>query len=187
VPTKSKVFNKISDIKPVKVGVNGDDHLLDDNENQNLEKPIANEIEDRPDELPKIKKDSDKEGAVAEISQPGKDEPVKTVAGTKVIEPLQKTEAEIEQANKRPIEPATTQVAENNEINYDHPDSSQKMASNLSDNMQSPKFFDTKEYHLPISQSKHSHGFLVGSIVAGILFATVVAGIALLVLDNLNK
>jgi glutamyl/glutaminyl-tRNA synthetase len=189
VPTKSKVVNKISDIKPVKVGVNGPDHLLDDTDNQNIDKPIANESEETPEISPELENDLDDNAE--EINQPKKDESVKTVAGTRVIAPLEKTEAETEavavQAIEKPIEPATTQVAESNEINYDHPDFSQKMTSNLSDNMQSPKFFDTKEYHLPISQSKHSHGFLVGSIVAGILFATIVAGIALFVLDNLNK
>lgn len=187
MPTKAKVVNKISDIKPVKVGINSDDHLLDDTENQNLEKPIANDAEDKPDELPIVQTDSDKDDTVSEQNLPKQDEPVKTVAGTRVIKPLEKTDSEIEQGNNQLVEQVTTQVAENNEINYDHPDSSQKMASNLTDNMQSPKFFDTKEYHLPISQSKHSHGFLFGSIIAGILFATVVAGIALLVLDSLSK
>ena len=185
MPNKDRVANKISDIKPVKVGVNGADHLLDDTENQNLDKPIANEGEDTPD-LP-LDSQHEAEETNAEPNIPDKDEPVKNVAGTKIIAPLEKTDAEIEKANNTPVEVVTTQLAENNDINYGHPDSSQKMTSNLSENMQSPKFFDTKEYHLPISQSKHSHGFLVGSIVAGILFAVVVAGVALVVLTNLNK
>ena len=183
MPGKAKSANNISDIKPVKLGVNGPDHLLDDNENQNLDTTIANDGEDIPNvpqisqhELKTIDVDGNNENPDAKV--------IKNVAGTKIIKPLEKTAEEIEEANNAVQEPATTQVAD---INYDHPDSSQKMASNMSDNMQTPKFFDTKEYNLPISQSKHSHGFWLGSILAGITFAVVVAGIALFVLNNLSK
>lgn len=196
MPSKTKATNKITDIKPVKVGVNGDDHLLDDTENQNLDKPIVNDAEENSEsklntlsepETEPNNSESAPDDKHVDLNDPSQPEPKRTVAGTKVIAPLKKTDSEIEQVNNQPIQPATTDVAENNEINYEHPDSSQKMASNLAENMQSPKIFDTKEYHLPISQSKHSHGFLIGSVVAGLIFATIVAGLALVVLNNLNK
>lgn len=54
------------------------------------------------------------------------------------------------------------------------PDSSQLASFKLTENMQHPLMYDTKEYHPPISQTAHGPSFLIGSLVAGFIFSVIV-------------
>ncbi len=97
-----------------------------------------------------------------------------TVSGEKRIEPLQNDEPQEktnEDTNK--IEPEE----------HPTPDSSQLMTAKAEEEMQNPKLFDTKEYHLPITQSVHGHGSKAVAIVFGIIFAILALAAALYVLQ----
>lgn len=54
------------------------------------------------------------------------------------------------------------------------PDENDKKTAEATDNMQSPKIYDTKEYFVPIKRTAHSHGG-TGIILAGIISAALVA------------
>lgn len=97
------------------------------------------------------------------------------VAGTKIITPPSHSPTE-EVAAEQPLEAETGTII-NDEPMTGLPDSADKLAHQTEAKMQTPKLFDTKEYHLPISQSTHSHGFLVGSIIFGVLFAIALVGL----------
>ena len=88
------------------------------------------------------------------------------VSGEKRIEPLNKdTTAET------PDEPAVNHEIEDNP----KPDPSQLMTAKAEADMQNPRLFDTKQYHLPITQSVHGHSWLVVSIIFGVIFTVVLA------------
>jgi hypothetical protein len=55
------------------------------------------------------------------------------------------------------------------------PDMSEKKTTELTDQMDSPRIYDTKEYIVPIKDTMHSHGGF-GIVVAGIVSAIVVVG-----------
>lgn len=97
------------------------------------------------------------------------------VAGTRIITPPSHSPTE-EVAAEQPLEAETGTII-NHEPTTGLPDSADKLAHQSEAKMQTPKLFDTKEYHLPISQSTHSHGFLVGSIIFGVLFAIALVGL----------
>lgn len=46
---------------------------------------------------------------------------------------------------------------------------------------QQPRIYDTKKYHVPINDTNHKHGFLLGTIVAGVLTAAIVLGALILI------
>lgn len=46
---------------------------------------------------------------------------------------------------------------------------------------QQPRIYDTKKYHVPINDTNHKHGFLLGTIVAGVLTAIIVLGVLMLI------
>ncbi len=56
------------------------------------------------------------------------------------------------------------------------PDDSQRATATAKDAMQSPTMYDTKAYYVPIGNSQHRHGHVLGAIVAGLLTAAAVAG-----------
>lgn len=56
------------------------------------------------------------------------------------------------------------------------PDTSQRAATTAKDAMQSPTMYDTKAYYVPIGNSHHKHGHVLGAVLAGIITAVVVAG-----------
>lgn len=95
-----------------------------------------------------------------------------TVAGPKVISPLTKN-TEASDHTSGSTEESFKVI--NSEPTDALPDSADKLTARTDAQMQSPKLFDTKHYHLPISQSTHSHGFMVGSILFGVIFAAVMA------------
>lgn len=68
-----------------------------------------------------------------------------------------------------------TDKSENKHLYLDDslPDSSQIASFKLTENMQRPLMYDTKEYYRPISETAHSHGFLIGSIIAGFIFSLI--------------
>lgn len=94
-----------------------------------------------------------------------------TVTGEKRIEPLTKPE---EQSEK----PAANNIAAEPE-EHPTPDSSQIMTARAEEQMQNPRIFDTKEYHLPITQSVHGHGSKVGALLFGVIFAFAVIAAAI--------
>jgi hypothetical protein len=55
------------------------------------------------------------------------------------------------------------------------PDMSEKKTTELTDQMEGPRIYDTKEYVVPIKDTMHSHGTL-GKILAGIISAVIVVG-----------
>lgn len=56
------------------------------------------------------------------------------------------------------------------------PDMSQQLTTKLTNDMQTPRIYDTKEYIVPIKDTMHSHG-TIGILVAGLVSAAVVVGI----------
>lgn len=56
------------------------------------------------------------------------------------------------------------------------PNDSQRATAVAKDAMQSPTMFDTKAYYVPIGNSQHKHGHVLGAIIAGIVTAVVVVG-----------
>jgi hypothetical protein len=54
------------------------------------------------------------------------------------------------------------------------PDENDKRTSDITDNMQSPKIYDTNEYFVPIKNTSHNHGG-AQIILAGLLSASIVA------------
>jgi hypothetical protein len=57
------------------------------------------------------------------------------------------------------------------------PDPDEKRADEVAEGMESPKIFDTKEYHVPIKETRHGHSLALTFLVGGI-FAIVVVGAA---------
>ena len=55
------------------------------------------------------------------------------------------------------------------------PDISEKKTTEMTNEMDSPRIYDTKEYIVPIKDTMHSHG-TTGKVVAGILSALIVVG-----------
>jgi hypothetical protein len=55
------------------------------------------------------------------------------------------------------------------------PDMSEKKTTELTNQMDAPRIYDTKEYIVPIKDTMHSHGGL-GIVIAGIVSAVVVVG-----------
>jgi hypothetical protein len=90
-----------------------------------------------------------------------------TITGEKRIEPLTKQD----ESSSQPTEPEKPHEQEE----HPTPDSSQIMTAHAEENMQNPKLFDTKEYHLPITQSVHGHGSKLGAILFGLIFAVLAA------------
>lgn len=116
----------------------------------------------------------------SENSQLKSQSEVKTAAGLRTIQPMVTANTEEYQS-----EQATVSV--NTQPDLSLPDSTEQLTSKTTDNMQTPNLFDTKEYHLPISQSAHSHNFWLGTIIAGILFTVVIVGGTLLLFSTMNS
>lgn len=55
------------------------------------------------------------------------------------------------------------------------PDMSEKKTTELTDTMDGPRIYDTKEYVVPIKDTMHSHGTL-GKVIAGVLSAVIIVG-----------
>lgn len=68
-----------------------------------------------------------------------------------------------------------SEVTESKDEYHPPVDEKANKTPDATDQVQSPKIYDTTEYHLPISASKHNHGTL-GIILAGIITAIVVVG-----------
>ena len=49
--------------------------------------------------------------------------------------------------------------------------------TNAKEDMQQPRIYDTKQYYVPINDTKHKHGFIVGTIIAGLVTAILVVGL----------
>ncbi len=60
------------------------------------------------------------------------------------------------------------------------PDMSQKLTTDMTDDMQSPRIYDTKEYVVPIHDTMHSHGTM-GKIIAAVVSATVMLAIVIVI------
>ncbi|MEI6237385.1 MAG: hypothetical protein WCP03_02185 [Candidatus Saccharibacteria bacterium] len=67
------------------------------------------------------------------------------------------------------------------------PDPSQPANDDTNQDMQDPKIFDTKEYHVPIGNTHHSHGSLKMALVFGVLCAAIVVGIVLYYVLKVSK
>ena len=94
-----------------------------------------------------------------------------TITGEKRIEPLTKQD----EPSSQPAEPEKPHEQEE----HPTPDSSQIMTAHAEEQMQNPRIFDTKEYHLPITQSVHGHGSKVGALLFGVIFAFAVIAAAI--------
>ena len=117
-------------------------------------------------------KDNTQESTTQDKSpEPVKAEETVTVSGEKRIEPLSQPDnsAEKNLETEKPTEPQEQAT----------PDSSQLMTAKAEAQMQNPKLFDTKEYHLPITQSVHGHGSKFVAVIFGIIFAFLALGAVL--------
>jgi hypothetical protein len=85
-------------------------------------------------------------------------------------------ETETEEPAVEKVEP----VKDLSSIDSILPDTSQRASAVAKDAMQSPVMFDTKAYYVPIGNSQHKHGHVLGAIVAGIITAAIVVGSILL-------
>lgn len=56
----------------------------------------------------------------------------------------------------------------------DAPSSTDLKNSDTTSSMQQPKIFDTNEYFVPIHETSHRHGFVKGSLIAGLVAAILV-------------
>ncbi|MEZ6331240.1 MAG: hypothetical protein R3B12_04510 [Candidatus Saccharimonadales bacterium] len=81
------------------------------------------------------------------------------------------------EAPNEPVEHAQEQKSSISPTAYEAsdslPDMSEKRTTELTDEMQTPRIYDTKEYIVPIHDTVHSHG-TTGKIVAGIVSGLVV-------------
>ena len=96
-----------------------------------------------------------------------------------------KSPVQLSQTTAPATEQAETQTAETEpepvspeqkayEASDSLPDENDKRTAEATDEMQSPKIYDTKEYFVPIKKTAHSHGG-VGIAIAGLVSAAVVA------------
>lgn len=75
---------------------------------------------------------------------------------------------------------ATASPASPYEASDSLPDMSQKLTTEMTDDMQSPRIYDTKEYVVPIHDTMHSHGAM-GKIIAAVVSVTVMLAIVIAV------
>ncbi|MBP9820696.1 hypothetical protein KBC85_00985 [Candidatus Saccharibacteria bacterium] len=47
----------------------------------------------------------------------------------------------------------------------------------ITNNMQQPRIYDTKQYYVPINDTNHKHGFIVGTIIAGVVTAVLAVSV----------
>lgn len=135
-------------------------------------------VSSKPDLLKE--NDSNTDLNSSESSQLKTQSDVKTEAGLRTIQPMATVSAE-------ESEPGQATVNVNSQPDLALPDSTEQLTSKTTDNMQTPNLFDTKEYHLPISQSSHSHNFWLGTIIAGILFTVIIVGGTLFLFSTMNS
>jgi hypothetical protein len=98
----------------------------------------------------------------------------------KIDEP---TESEEEQSEVEELSPPQSVTEEKDEpikesaaVDSILPDDSQRATATAKDAMQSPTMYDTKAYYVPIGNSQHRHGHVIGALIAGLLTAAVVVG-----------
>lgn len=113
------------------------------------------------------------------IAPPSEGSDVTTVPqAAKEPPPSQETSEPIKSTTVSTVDEPTvsTRTTSPYEASDSLPDMSQKMTTEMTNDMQSPRIYDTKEYIVPIHDTMHGHG-LFGKIMAGIISAAVVLGI----------
>lgn len=96
-----------------------------------------------------------------------------------VSKPAEDNEKPAEEPKEENNEPPVSAADKAYEASDSLPDENDKKTAEATDEMQSPKIYDTKEYFVPIKKTAHSHGHL-GVVIAGIVTAIIVAaGVAL--------
>ncbi len=74
--------------------------------------------------------------------------------------------------------PAAPPPASPYEASDSLPDMSQKLTTEMTNDMQSPRIYDTKEYVVPIHDTMHGHGG-VGKVVAAVVSAAIMLAVVI--------
>jgi hypothetical protein len=77
-----------------------------------------------------------------------------------------------------PEEKTTTGPASSYEASDSLPDLSEKLTTEMTNDMQTPRIYDTKEYVVPIHDTMHSHGTM-GKIIAAVVSVVVVLAVVI--------
>ena len=87
-------------------------------------------------------------------------------------------------------EPTQSEKVKPAEVKKEAPTSTDLNIDSLSSNnidtkdTQQPRIYDTKQYYVPINDTKHKHGFIVGTIIAGVV--TAVLAVSVLVIISMS-
>jgi hypothetical protein len=160
------IVDAVSEPEPEKKAVVHQELILTPPTESSLTAP---EIAENNDSVPAPKEVSEESPVAPDAVDVEKDEPVDALE--KDEEPSAPTE-EPEDDKQEPVK----ELAAFDSI---LPNDSQRATATAKDAMQSPTMFDTKAYYVPIGNSQHKHGHVVGSILAGILTAAIAVGAVL--------
>lgn len=139
--------------------------------------PLSENVVPETETEPAVPGISDLPAALAEQKEEAGQEPIETPESP-ISEPAD-TEPEA------PAEPAPSELTEEEKLepikesaSTDSilPNDSQRATAVAKDAMQSPTMFDTKAYYVPIGNSQHKHGHVLGAIITGVVTAVVVVG-----------
>lgn len=78
-----------------------------------------------------------------------------------------------------PVDEKTEPIKDFGAVDSILPDDSQRATATAKESMQSPTMYDTKAYYVPIGNSQHKHGHIVGALIAGLVTAGVVGFVVL--------
>lgn len=141
--------------------------------------PLTDEPKTDAKTAPEISSSEDKKASVAD--EPKTEE---IPAETANDEPETDEEAEIPKKDVVTDEPEKAEEVEDKQepikelASFDSiiPDDSQRATATAKDAMQSPTMYDTKAYYVPIGNSKHRHGHVFGTVIAGLIVAALAVG-----------
>lgn len=82
-----------------------------------------------------------------------------------------------DQSEKSKLTEPTKEAPLSTDLNFDN----LNKVSSATNDMQQPRIYDTKQYYVPINDTKHKHGFIAGTIIAGLVTAILVVGVLVMV------
>lgn len=136
--------------------------------------PEVAEVVEEPTEEPVKKKPEVDEPVAPEPKEPAvtakeETEQASTIESDSEKETVSNEVADEPEEKEEPIKELTS-------VDSILPDDSQRAAAVAKDTMQSPTMYDTKAYYVPIGNSQHKHGHVMGAVFAGIIAALVAVG-----------
>lgn len=143
--------------------------------------PLSENVVPETESEPAIPGISDLPAALAEQKAEAEPEPVEApespMSEPADAEPEAPAEsAPSELSKEEPEEEKVEPIKESASSDSILPNDSQRATAVAKDAMQSPTMFDTKAYYVPIGNSQHKHGHVLGAIIAGVVTAVVVVG-----------